>query len=130
MTCFLRWSGGGACRHVELPAVESCFPSIDLIRYFHAKVKADSRDKLNLYRDADLAEMRAAFEMAVGVGRLVEREDAVDHGMETVDRHRAIHRFEHLARADHDPLDARVLEEQRHRIDLARAGENADQADD
>src|SRR5579863_3474934 len=83
-----------------------------------------------LNRDANFAEVRTALQMAIGLGGLIEREDLIDDRMDLVNRHRAIHSFEHLARADQDALDARIFEQQRHRIDLAGAAQDADQTDD
>src|SRR5713101_769748 len=80
-------------------------------------------------RDTDLTEMGAAFEIAVGVPGLSEREHAVDHWMHRVYLHRSVHLLEHLARADEDSLQGYALEQHRHRVDLAATGKQPNKTD-
>jgi ABC-type lipopolysaccharide export system ATPase subunit len=53
-------------------------------------------------RDHNLPKMPAAFEMAVGLLRLGERECPIDHGVQPVHRNRAVHRLEIGAASDAD----------------------------
>ena len=60
------------------------------------------QNAMQLYSNAHLAEVRAAFEIAIGVGRLREIKRAVDHGAHLRAVDCAIHRFEHLPRTHPD----------------------------
>src|SRR5260370_9407975 len=60
---------------------------------------------------------------------LAETENAIDDRTELVQRDRAVHRLEHLAAANVDSLHADVLHEDRHDVDGARPGQDADEVD-
>src|SRR3954451_16795295 len=79
--------------------------------------------------DDDLAEVGAALHVAERLDGLFEREDAIDDRPEPVEADGAVHVLEHRARADVDALDADALHQHGHRVDLAAAGEDADQGD-
>src|SRR3954471_10210629 len=74
--------------------------------------------------------MRAAFEVAERLTRLIEAKDPVDDRPESGRRNRAVHRLEHRVGADVDGLYARALAHERDQIDFDfRTGEQSDERD-
>src|SRR5262245_32617702 len=77
----------------------------------------------------DLTEMTRALHVRERLPKFAEAEGPVHDRPQLVQRDGAIHRLEHRPIADEDALEADVFHEDRNRIDLARAGEDADEAD-
>ena len=98
-------------------------------RFDHIMVAARSEIRTFSHPDHHLAEVAAALHVLERRDGVRELEDAVDHGVQLVDPDRLIHRLEHGPRADQDALNSDALHENRHRIDLSQARENADQGD-
>src|SRR3954451_13666596 len=67
--------------------------------------------------DHDFAEMGAAFEMAVGFDRLLEWEDPIDDGRQTMQRQAPVHRFEIGAAADADRAKRHAAPAQQQRVE-------------
>src|SRR5690606_18121202 len=81
-------------------------------------------------RDADLAEMTAALQVSVRIDEFVEAEDPIDDGLDTMLFDRAAHRFEGVAVADRDALQAhRAGDDLADRASDAGAAEHADHRD-
>src|SRR5215475_3126906 len=77
----------------------------------------------------DLTEMTRALHVRERLPKFAEAEGPVHDRPQLVKRDGAVHRLEHRPAADEDPLETDVLHENGDRIDLARAGEDADEAD-
>src|SRR5882757_1927 len=74
--------------------------------------------------------MRAALEMAIGGGGVIEAEFPIDDGFQAVRRDRRIHAFEMPARSDVYALDARLFAQQSVRAAGGGcAGEDSDHRD-